>query len=257
MISTFAGYSNIANDLTRSLSQVRQQPPVQRETEYYLENIGQVDTIEQLVEDTRLFTYAMRAHGLSDMAYAKAFMVKVLEEGRDSEDSFANTLADSRYREFAETFDFFRYGSSATTFGRAREGVVDKYLRQTLEEDAGASNEGIRLALYFERKAPNLESIYSILADRALGVVVRTALGLPETTALLDIDKQVELIGEKLTLSDFQDPAKLDEFLKRFTNLWELANPSTNQAQTAGLLFGQSEQFGISTELMLTIQQLK
>lgn len=257
MISTFAGYSNVTSDMTRSLNQVREQPLVQRETEYYLENIGNVDTIEELIEDTRLFNYAMRAHGLGDMTYAKAFMVKVLEEGRDSEDSFANSLADTRYREFAETFDFHRYGSSATTFGRAQEGVVDQYLRQTLEEDAGATNEGVRLALYFERKAPELETIYSILADRALGVVVRTALGLPETTALLDIDKQVELIAEKLNLEDLKDPAKLDEFLKRFTNLWELANPSTNQSQTAGLLFGQSEQFGISTELMLTIQQLK
>ncbi len=257
MISTFTGYTNITSDLARSLNQVREQPPVQRETEYYLANIENVDTIKELVEDTRLFNYAMRAHGLGDMLYAKAFMVKVLEEGRDSDDAFANSLADSRYREFAETFDFHRYGDLATTFGRAREGVVDKFLRQTLEEDAGETNQGVRLALYFERKAPGLESVYSILADKALGTVVRTALGLPETTALLDIDKQVEIIGSKLDIADLRDPDKLDKFLRRFSNLWELANPSSNQIQTAGLLFGQSEQFGISPELMLTIQQLK
>lgn len=257
MISTLASYTNITSDLTSSLQRVREQPPVERETEYYLANIGNVDTIEDLVEDTRLFNYAMRAHGLGDMLYAKAFMVKVLEEGRDAEDSFANTLADGRYRDFAETFDFNRYGSTATTFGRAQQGVVDMFLRQTLEEDAGVSNEGVRLALYFERKAPELESIYSILADRALGTVVRTALNLPETTALLDLDKQVELISERLDIDDLKDPEKLDEFLKRFTNLWELANPTSSGAQTAGLLFGGAQQFGISPELMLTIQQLK
>lgn len=257
MISTFVGYTNITNDLVRSLEQVRAQPPVQRETEYYLANIGNVDTFEQLIEDTRLFNYAMRAHGLGDMLYAKAFMEKVLKEGRDADDSFANSLADGRYREFAETFDFHRYGSTATTFGRAQQGVVDKYLRQTLEEDAGASNEGVRLALYFERKAQDLESVYSILADRALGTVVRTTLGLPETTALLDLDKQVELIESRLDIADLKDPEKLDEFLRRFTNLWEIANPSATQLQSAGLLFGGSQEFGISPEIMLTIQQLK
>ena len=66
----------------------------------------------------------------------------------------ANTLTDPRYLEFASTYDFDRYGSIATTFTKARQGTVDKYLRQTLEENEGAKNEGVRLALYFERKAP-------------------------------------------------------------------------------------------------------
>lgn len=257
MFTTFVGYNNIASDMTRSLQRISEQPLVQRETEYYLANIGNVDTIDDLISDTRLFDYAMRAHGLGDMSYAKAFMVKVLEEGRDAEDSFANTLSDVRYREFAETFDFNRYGSTATTFSRAQQGVVDKYIRQTLEEDAGATNEGVRLALYFERKAADIESVYSILADRALGTVVRTALNMPETTALLDIDKQAEMISARLDLEDLKDPDKVSELLQRFTNLWELSNPTSSDVQNAGLLFGQPQQFGISPELMLTIQQLK
>ena len=52
-----------------------------RETKYYLENIAKVKTIEEFVKNDRLFSYAMKAHGLEDMAYAKAFMVKALKEG--------------------------------------------------------------------------------------------------------------------------------------------------------------------------------
>ena len=54
---------------------------VDRETKYYLENISKVKTIDEFVKDDRLFRYAMKAHGLEDMAYAKAFMVKALKEG--------------------------------------------------------------------------------------------------------------------------------------------------------------------------------
>ena len=40
------------------------------------------------------------------MAYAKAFMVKVLEEGISDPESFANKLTDKRYAEFARTYNF-------------------------------------------------------------------------------------------------------------------------------------------------------
>ena len=126
----------------------------------------------------------MKAFGLEDMTYAKAFMRKVLDEGIDKRDSFANSLTDQRYREFVETFNFARYETTTTIFDRTRQGTVDRYVRQTLEEDAGAQNEGVRLALYFERKASRASvSAYSILADPALLKVVQTALGIPASAS--------------------------------------------------------------------------
>lgn len=257
MLSTYADFTRITGNLTASLDRVSRQPMVMRETEYYLANIENIDSIEALVEDSRLFNYAMKAHGLSDMAYARAFMIKVLEEGRDDSDSFANTLTDTRYREFAETFDFHRYGEAATTFTKARQGVVDRYMRQTLEEDAGADNEGVRLALYFQRKAASIDSAYAILGDKALATVVRTSLGMPEATALLDIDKQKEMLEARIDFADFTDPEKLSRFLERFTNLWELANPQSSALQGAQALISPLSSVGISSDLMLTIQNLK
>jgi hypothetical protein len=43
----------------------------------------------------------VEAFGLGDMAYAKAFMRKVLAGGVKDSDSFANKLTDPRYRELA------------------------------------------------------------------------------------------------------------------------------------------------------------
>lgn len=254
MISTLTGYQLAVRDLPRSLEIVQNDNFVQRETEYYLENIGNIDTIDQLVQDDRLFAYAMKAHGLEEMTFAKALVKTVLEEGVDNDGALVNRLADARYREFAETFDFESFDTAATSFTRAQQGVVDRYLRQQLEENSGATNEGVRLALYFERRAPLLTTTEGILADRALSTVVRQTLQIPEATAFLDIDKQVDLIEERLNFEEFSDPEFLSDFINRFVNLRDASNPTSSPI---GTLFSQGPTFGVSTDLLLTIQNLR
>lgn len=256
-MNTLLSYQLISRDIATSIKRVEAQPLVSRETEYYRENIGNIKSIEEFVEDTRIFNYAMKAHGLSDMAYAKAFMVKALEGGVDDPESFANSLTDKRYKEFVKTFNFARDGEATTTFYSPTTGTIDKYLRQTLEEDAGENNEGVRLALYFERKASSIKNFYEILADPALGKVVRTALGFPESLAQADIDKQVEMFKDRIDIEDFQDPEKVDEFLQRFATLWEINNPSYTQNTSIAALFSQPAEFGISTDMLLTIAQMR
>jgi len=257
VVNTYTSYRMIAADLTKSIDRVRNQPMVQRETEYYLENITKVKSIDDFMADDRLFRYAMKAHGLEDMAYAKAFMVKALEGGIDDKDSFANKLTDKRYADFVETFNFVRYGEATTAFTRAQQGTVDKYLRQTLEEDAGKQNEGGRLALNFARNAADINSPYDILANTAYAKVVRTVLGLPDSFATADIDKQAAMIEDRIDLEDFKDAEKLDKFLSRFTTMWEIQNPSSTGSPSIAALFSQPVEYGISSDLMLTLQRLK
>jgi Protein of unknown function (DUF1217) len=257
VVSTYTSYQLITRDIERSIDRVEKQPVAKRETEYYLANITKVKSIEDFLADDRLYKYAMKAFGLKDMDYAKAFMKKVLTEGIDDADSFANSLTDKRYAEFAKTFDFVGFGETTTILDKTRQGTVDKYLRQTLEEDAGKQNEGVRLALYFERKAPGLTSFYEVLADPALAQVVRTALGLPDSFAAADIDKQVALFESKIDIADFKDPEKLSKFMLRFTSLWELSNPTATAQTPTSVLFGQPAEFGISTDLMMAMQKMK
>lgn len=137
MTTTYTSYKLITADLQTSLKRVSEQPDVKRETEYYLAKISSVKSVDDFFADARLYNYAMKAHGLEDMAYAKAFMRKVLTEGVDDKAAFANQLSDTRYKELAQSLNFARHGEVATTFERAQKGVVDKYTRQTLEVSAG------------------------------------------------------------------------------------------------------------------------
>ena len=158
MLTTSLAYRLISTDIERSLARTAEKPIVERETTYYRENIASVKSIDDFFADDRLYRYATEAFGLSDMSYAKAFIRKVLEEGVDERSSLANKLSDGRYREFAEAFNFARYGPATTSFSRTQEGTVDRYVQHTMEKDAGQQNEGVRLALYFKRKAGDIDS---------------------------------------------------------------------------------------------------
>ena len=255
MTTTYTSYKLISSDLPTSLKRVSEQPDVKRETEYYLAKIGSIKSIDEFFADSRLYNYAMKAHGLEDMAYAKAFMRKVLTEGIDDKDAFANQLSDTRYKELAEALNFARHGELATTFERAQKGVVDKYARQTLEIGAGEDNTGVRLALYFERMAPSITSGYSIIADDALAQVVRTAFQLPAEFAATDIDRQAAYYEDILNIEEFKDPSKVGKFLERFTAMWELENPVGSYDPLTA--FQPSSLTGISTDLLLSINNLK
>ena len=262
MLTTLSDYRLVAGNLDASLRNVSEQPEVKREAEHYLARIGEIKTIEEFLADERIYRFAIKASGLEDMIYAKAFMRKVLEEGIESPDSFANKLADTRFRDFARRFNFHSYGASATTFERARQAVVDDYIRLTLEEQSGQSNEGVRLALYFQRKAPSLKTGYDVLADRALMKVAETILGYSLVHG--DIDKHAKAVEKALDLANLQKPGALDKLIARFTVMWDMNNPGGATAgfggaggQAASALLVQPLAAGVGQDLLMTLQTLK
>lgn len=223
MESTLLTYRLLARDMTRSLSTKAAEKPVALESSYYLKHIGKVTSIDGFLKDTRLFTYAMKAFGLEDMAYAKGYMRKVLKEGVTDPKSFANKLNDDRFKAFAKVFDFKGLGTAATQSAEAGQKVVDRYVRQALEADQGASNEGVQLALYFQRQAPTVKSVYGLLADPALWKVVKTIYDFPDAMAAAPIEKQAKAVKAQLNIADLKEPAKLDALLRRFTAKWDVA----------------------------------
>jgi Protein of unknown function (DUF1217) len=251
VLSTNASFKLLTNNLAKTVERIGKAPEVKRETEYYLKTIGSIKTMDAFLANDRVYTYAMKAFGLNDMVYAKAFVRKVLTDGVDTAQSFANLLADPRFRELALTFNFKSTGATTTIFDKAQKGVVDKYMQVKLEENAGADNEGVRLALYFKRKAPEITSAYSILADPALLKVAQVALSLPAASSAASIEKQAELIKSKLNVDKIDQPAELTKFLDRFTTLWELKNSSAAASLSAGV------ESLTSTDTLMKIQSLR
>ena len=256
MLSTVASYKILTQNLDKSLARVGATPEVHRETDYYMATIGKIKSIEDFLANDRVYAYAMKAFGLKDMIYAKAFVKKVLTDGIDSANSFTNQLTDPRFKELATAFNFKSLGTTTTIFDRTQKGVVSKYLQVQLEEQAGSSNEGVRLALYFRRKAPDITSAYSILGDPALYKVAQVALGLTSSGSANNLDMQAEIIKSKIDLENLDDPAVLNKFLTRFTTIWEIKN-GTSTAIAPALAITQGVQSITSMETLAKIQTLR
>ncbi|MFM9856887.1 DUF1217 domain-containing protein [Pseudoxanthobacter sp. M-2] len=255
MLSTYTSYKLITRDLDRSLTLKASERQVALESDYYLENIGKVETIDDFLDDTRLFKFAMKAFGLEEMSYAKAYMRKVLTEGISADDAFVKRLSDDRFTQFATMFNFEGKGSSAVEGSAVRQGVVDRYVRQSLEVSAGEENEGVRLALYFQRSAASVTSAYGILADEAIQEVVFTALGFPDEMKAANIDRQAAAIEARLDIASLQDPKEVEKLLTRFTALWDAAS-STNTSPLL-MLFETSSAPSVGLDLVMSLQNLK
>ena len=61
MLSTYTSYNLITKDILTSLNRVSQENYNAREAAYYKENIGKVSTVDEFLDDFRLYNYAMKA----------------------------------------------------------------------------------------------------------------------------------------------------------------------------------------------------
>jgi Protein of unknown function (DUF1217) len=255
MMATYVTYQSITRDLPTALKRTADNPENARATADYRARITTIKSVDDFMKDDRIYTYALKAHGLEDMAYAKAFIRKVLEEGIDGRDAFANKLSDPRYRELAETFNFKRHGATTTIFTRAQEGTVAKFNRQALEVQAGGDNEGVRLALYFARKAPEAANTFDLIADPALARVIQIATGLPQSIGALDIDKQAAMIEWRLDTATLKEPDKLARLIERFTALWDVeAQAAAPTLDGAAALLADSSFAGPDGNVLLALQ---
>ena len=131
----------------------------------------------------------------------------------------------------------------------------DLYLNQTLEEQEGEENAGVRLALYFRRMASGVNTAYDLLADSALLQVIQTTFSIPEEMSSADVDVQHDYINRVLDIEDLHDPEKLDKLLVRFTALYDVEN--NNHVSAAELIMSGSGRNGISADTLLSLTQLR
>jgi hypothetical protein len=256
MLTTSATYRIITRDLDRSLEQKAAEKSIARETDYYLNNISNIKSIDDFIKNTQVFNYAMKAFGLDDMAHAKAYMRKILVEGVEDSGSFANRVSDERFLRFATVFNFARDGEATTSTTEASQGVANRYVRQALEASAGQDNEGVRLALYFLREAPKVESPYDLLADPALWEVVKTTFGFPDEMANAAIDKQAAAVLQRLDIADLQDPEKLDRLISQFTAVYDVTEVSA-QDPVLSLFDFSAPSASVGLDLILKLNNLR
>lgn len=244
-------------NIAQTRATIAKDPAVKRQIDYFSKTVGTIKTSKDFVNNYQVLSFALEAYGLSDLTYAKAYIQKIIDGGVSSTSSLANRLNDPRFKAFAAAFDFGDKGAAATSGASVVSTTTSKFVEQTLEDQAGAIDQGAQLALYFQRVAPNITSGYQILADKALTQFVQTIFKIPPVTSTDTLDAAAKNIESKINLSDLKDPAKVQKLVTRFASAWDAANSNAGDTNAAVQLISGSAggTSGFSQDLLLQIQR--
>jgi Protein of unknown function (DUF1217) len=194
MVSTYLTYTQINRDMKTSLSRIAADKTISNDQAYYNANIGNVKTVDDLMDDYRLYSYAMKAHGLEDMTYAKAFMKKVLESDLSDTNSYANKLTDDRYRNFASAFNFTESTKVVQTETQ-ETATIGLYSQSVAAKDESYAEE----TAYYSSAIDTVTNVDQFLSNSRLRNYVLDTLGLDKTYISNDHLK-------KVLTSDVNDP---------------------------------------------------
>ncbi|MEM9782788.1 MAG: DUF1217 domain-containing protein [Pseudomonadota bacterium] len=246
-----AGLRLLDASLERQLDVFGRRPDVARAAQDFIDRAGTIESAEALVADRQLLEVALSAFGLEDELPKRALIRRVLEEGTLDPRGLANRLVDPAWRRFSDALAFDTGGR--LVFPDVRREIADAYVERQFERAVGDRDLGLRLALNFRREiqviaeAPEADRSgwFRIIGSEPLRLVVFGALGLPESSARLDVDVQVEELAERAerqfgsgSPTVFTDAETREEAIRLFLLRRELEQGPSGGAPAVGLAQG-------------------
>ena len=214
-----AGFRFVERTYDRQFTTFNKSPDFQREIQYFLDNAGDINSVDKLMGDRRVLSVVLGAFGLDEDIDKGAFIRKVIEEGTLKDDAFANRLVEPAYREMAAFLGFGDVGGTLV-FESTRLNLIDRYGERQFELAVGEVDFDMRLALNFKREAAKIvgetgderTAWLRLLGSTPTRRVLESALNLPDQFALIDIDQQVdEIIRRADAQLDVSSPADLGD----------------------------------------------
>ena len=195
----------------------------------FRERAARITDAEALLKDRRVLQVVLEAFQLESEIDKRGILRRALTEDPTSETALVNRLTDRRWRQFAAAFAP-QQGRPPLADAALVDRIVQNATTNRYEKAMGASNPGMREALYFRRMASQVTSVPQLMADSALTEVARGALGLPTQFGLLEFQQQRDLLTRRLDLSQFQDPKAVARIAGRYLALRGAAEQPESQA---------------------------
>jgi hypothetical protein len=179
MITSFQSYQFYTKDINETLRRAAADAVTSRELQYYRDNIGSITSIDEFLADDRIYAYAMKAYGLEEMTYAKAFIRKVLESDLTDTNSFANLLTDTKYRTLAAAYDFGNTVTSEIIQTTSQiDNLIDTY-EQSIENNDGQLKAD---TAYFTAVSQTFTTVDDLFRDTRARDYVFTTFGIDPST---------------------------------------------------------------------------
>lgn len=231
-ISGYAGWTFLQRTMPTQAATFNATAQNKREEDYFRANIGKIDTAAQLVNDRRLLNVALRAFGLENDINNKFFIQKVLQDGTFKTDALANRLANKQYQQLSAAFGFGDFSTPRNKISDFPDKILTQFRTRQFEAAVGQQNGDFRLALNLTRELPEIAARttssenakwFTVMGNPPLRKVFETALGLPQSTATLDLDLQLSIFKSRAraqfgsdTISQFATPSAVETLTRRF-----------------------------------------
>ena len=230
MISTYTQYQIYARDQTKTLQTIAADPVTQLNQQYFDANIGKVTSVDGLVNNYRLFSYAMEAYGLSDMTYATAFMKKVLTSDLNDPNSYVNKLTDPRFKTFAEAFNFSTTGAVASTAAVQSSDQDSDTLGLYDSRGAVSTSQVASSTTAYTSGIAQVKTVDDLLNNSQLLSYVETAYGFSPDTA----DQSQAAVTANIRAALTSDPNNPNSFARTSTDPRYLALAKAFSFDVAG-----------------------
>lgn len=251
----YTGWRFLQNTLTNQKEAFARDPQLQRDLNYFRDNIGQAKTADDLTSDRRLLRVALGAFGLEDDLNNTFFIHKILSDGTDDKDALANKLADKRYAEFSKALGFNSAIGPKTQFALFTDDILNRYQDKQFERAVGDVDGDMRLAMNLasgladitDKNGSDKAAWFSVMGNPPLRRVFETAFGMPKGFGALDIDLQLGQFQRRAKsvfgtdqVADIATPDNQEKLVRLFLVRSQAAqfNATTNSAQMALMLLG-------------------
>ena len=241
----YAGWKFLERTLPDQQKAFVESNQINRDTDYFLSEISQVSTAEDLVANRRLLSVALGAFGLEDDIDSKFFIQKILQDGTSSSDALANRLSDKRYRSLSNAFSFGDPIGPRTGFSDFGKDIVSRYEKKQFEKAVGQQDNNLRLALNVaeglaevtENNAGTNSQWFSIMGNPPLRAVFEAALGLPTSVAQIDVDQQLTIFKNRSRIvfgSERADVTSSGEAQEKLIRLFLIRSQAANVSGHSG-----------------------
>ncbi|MBS4047373.1 MAG: DUF1217 domain-containing protein [Alphaproteobacteria bacterium] len=197
----------------------RERKDVQKEIEYFKENIGSVETVDEFFESRnhRLLKFVLSAYDLESEAQYPGKIRKILESDLTDIDSLANRFKDPRFLQLTKDLNLNATGMTRLKLASTAEDLATRYERIAYEKNLDEQAPGVRAAIEFNRRIKDVTLTSQLLGDTVMREVITVANNIPKEIAYQEVESQVTAVERKVDLNSLKsDQNEIEKMVMRY-----------------------------------------
>lgn len=199
-----AGWNFLQASLEKQEATFASSSDITRSREALSEALSEPLSLDTLMGDRQLLRPVLQAFGLESEIDKGAFIRRIIEDGPDNSDGFAQRLNNPDFIALSRAFQADGDGLIRMSDSQ-RAQIVEDFQRVAFETAVGEQQSDLRLALNFERSVGDLANEtatersfwFRVISDAPLFEVFDSAFLLPDGFLNLDIDRQADILQSR------------------------------------------------------------